>query len=248
MIKLKRFNEHSQKPVYLKLSALGRDFLVEESAHGWRTGLLENGKFIELSKCSSKLEAFSKISKSAVELSTRPDQAINENGTPSWIENAMTKVISNPKILKFGAIDEIVNHEHGINLLFKDIEFSAELDDLNYDAALQTEVSLEIIFSNFDEEETGLIDIGLQQYPIKYSIDVVIETTSSNDTVTEFSAQDWKSWYFSPKEISEMINDGDPGDAIIEALFSQVSAWYEQSKAETMLKLEKLAKTRNRGR
>lgn len=245
MIKLKRFNEHTQPASYTKLSALGQDFLIESSSRGWRTGLLENGKFIELSKCSSKTQAFVKIRESAISCYRQFTDVINENGTPSWIENSTTKIISNPNVLKFGAIDEIVNHEHGVTLLFKDIDFSAELDDLNYDAALQTDVSVEIIFSNFNDEETGLIDIGLQEYPIRYSIDIVIETNSWNDTITEFNVQDWKSWYFSPDEISEINNDGDPGDTVVKLLFSKVSTWYEQSKASTMVKLEKLAKTRN---
>jgi hypothetical protein len=246
MIKLKRFNEHSQPATYTKLSAFGSDFFVEASSHGWRTGQLVNGKFVKLSECSSKAQAFSDISRAAVRLANQSINSINENGTPSWIENSTTKIISNPNILKFGAIDEIVNHEHGVTLLFKDIEFSAELDDLNYDASLLTDVSVEVVFSNFNDEETGLIDIGLQEYPIRYSIDIVIETNSWNDTITEFSAQDWKSWYFSPDEISEMANDGDPGDAVVKILFSQISTWYEKSKASTMLKLEKLAKTRSR--
>lgn len=247
MIKLKKFNEHIQynTPDRRKISTLGQDFILESSIHGWSLSLVQTDGRVDLGKFNQKIDAFNAIRETVISKSFEAAiQPINENGTPDWIQNVTNKIMSNSSILKFGAIDQIINHEAGVTMLFNDIEFSDELDSLMISNSLDSDVTLEIIFSDFDESDLDLISLGLQSYPVKYSLEVSIEFSSENTSISEFHSQDSKTWHLDPEQVSAIVKDGEPADAANSIVTGQVVPWYTDRKASVMGKLEKLAKAK----
>lgn len=235
-----KFSEHllHKTPIRRTVSALGQDFVVESTRTGWKTSVIDEGQLVELARYSSRKEAFNNLGRDAVEyVSQFSFQMINESA-PGWVDNLTDKIISNRNILKLGAVSEIVKHEYGTTLVLADSTYSEKLDDLGMDQSMWTNNTLEIVLSDVSSEEEGLIDAGLLEIPSKYSLEIILDSSSENGSISSFSAQKSEAWYYTVEDLQDLYGYEQLDKYVNNLLDEVIVPWYNDFIGEALTKLE----------
>ena len=249
MTTLKRYSEHVLQKTQTRrtVNAFNESFQVESIGTGWRTLLVTSGKRQELSRYSSRRSAFEGLGSDIVKHFQQGATIlpIFENESPSWYGKVADRFAASEAALEFGIFNEIIVHEHGVAISFTDLKYSEKLDDLGLDQTMETLVLIDLIFTEIPEEDSQLIDLGLESFPAKYDLEITVELESTHASVSSFHSQDFKSWSFDFEEIKENAPMAeDPADAVETILSSIISPWFQSSTARSLEKLERLASSR----
>lgn len=245
MTTINRFSEYQfkNKPIRRELVAFEKYAFIEYKRGIWSGGLiLESGESLVLNTYASRKEACSKITKDIAEYLGHGSFPINESNLPWLRELADYVTEEHSDFFRLGLLTDIDAHPNGLELYYKDSEYSEVLDDFGFDQTLDSTLYLDIVFSGIPEDTQRLIELGLQDVPDDYTLEISAEFTASNKSIFSFDFQEAKTWDFDKDQLMDMYGIGPNLQDLVTTIIKEpVSDWKEMLVNRAMNKLEALA-------
>jgi hypothetical protein len=246
MTMLNRFSEfqYNNKPLIKKITAFEKQAFIQYKRGFWSNGLiLENGDHLILHTYDTKKEVCESLSTDIAEYLGHAQFSINESNS-AWLNSLAEYItIEHADFFRLGILTEITPHPDGIELYYDDSEYSEKLDDLGFDHTLDSNLYIDLVFTGIPEDTQRLIDLGLQEVPDDYSIEIFMEITANNKSIFSFAYQDSTSQVFTKDDLIDLLDTDeiDLQEATIRLIKETISDWKEQQVQSALAKLEALA-------
>jgi hypothetical protein len=245
MTTINRFSEYQfkNKPIRKELIAFEKRAFIQYARGSWWGGLiLESGESLTLNRYASRPAACSNLTRDIAKYLGHSSLPLNESNLP-WLRDLADHIVEEHNdFFRLGILNDIVAHPNGIELYYNDSEYSEVLDDFGFDQTLDSELYLDIVFSGIPEDTLRLIELGLQDVPDDYTLEISAEYKASNKSIFSFDYQEAKTWDFDKDQLIEMYGiEPNLQDLITTIIKEPISDWKEMLVNRSMKKLESLA-------